>query len=127
MTAIDTAVRDQTCMVTPEVTPVKQFLGGLSDLKRCCGGSAGGRFAVRLAGSVEAQTAVSLGQDPFPRDSIRLVTACCAEPSRRSGLTGMRTWPNRSYAKPLRILVPIRRAKGARGRILLQNIGLRIC
>jgi len=34
-------------------------------------------------------------------------------------------WPSRPYDKPLRLLFPIRRARGARGRILLQNSGLR--
>ena len=37
------------------------------------------------------------------------------------------SWPNRSYGKPTKIPVPIRRARGASGRILLQNIGLHTC
>jgi hypothetical protein len=31
------------------------------------------------------------------------------------------SWPSRTYGKPLRLLFPIKRARGARGRIVFQN------
>ena len=50
-------------------------------------------------------------------------------PVKAFGLMGQgpffRGWPHRSLSEPLRLLFPIRRARGARGRILLQNIGFR--
>ncbi len=41
------------------------------------------------------------------------------------GRSSVHAWPNRSLSEPIRLLFPIRRARGAHGRILLQNIGLR--
>lgn len=60
----------------------------------------------------------------FCPDRIAIYTLLGKAPVCRNAPDG---WPHRSCDKPLRLPFPIMRARGAHGRILLQNSDLRIC